>query len=210
MLQKGPEALSNAELVTILLGSGNSDQSAFDLAKAILDQVDYSLLDLSRLSVQRILEFKGVGPAKAVRLLAALELGRRKEVSNALQRKKLSSSSQAAAILMPHLGDLPHEEFWALYLNNNNHLIARERISKGGLSGTVADPREVFRIALQLNSTALIIAHNHPAGGLEPSSSDDAITRQMVASGEVLLIKVLDHLIITNSSYYSYSDEGRM
>ena len=210
MLAKGAGSLSDAELLTILLGSGNTKESALDLAKRVLASVDHNLIAFSRLSLQELQSFNGVGLAKAVRLSAAFELGRRKELAGALKRKSLTSSGDAAAVLRPHLADLSHEEFWALYLNNRNHLVGQRRISKGGLSGTVADPREVFRIALELKSTGIIIAHNHPAGTPNPSSADDNLTRQMKSSGEVLLIRLLDHIIITSESYYSYSDEGRL
>lgn len=210
MLNQGAANLSDAELVTILLGSGTISESALDLSRRILAQADYNLLTVSRWSLRDFQNFKGVGLAKAVRLKAAFELGRRKELAGALKRKILSSSADAAAVLRPQIADLNHEEFWTLFLNNRNQLIGQRRISKGGLSGTVADPREVFRIALELKSTAIIVAHNHPSGSLKPSQADDALTRQMNASGEALLIKVLDHLIITSESYYSYSDEGRM
>lgn len=207
---KGLDSLSDAELLTILMGTGNAKESALDLAKRILASVEFNLLSFSRLSLEDLQRFKGVGLAKAVRILAAVELGRRKELGAALKQKKLSSSASAAAVLRPLIGDLNHEEFWTLYLNNSNHLIAQRRISKGGLSGTVADPREVFRKALELKSTAIIIAHNHPSGSLNPSRADDALTRQMYDAGETLMVNVLDHIIVTDESYYSYSDEGRL
>lgn len=210
MMQKGPTALSDAELLSILIGSGSADLSALDLSKQILLSVDYNLLEFSRISLSDFLGFNGIGPAKAARLLAALEIGRRKQLSAALSRTVISSSEDAAKVLRPLIGDLLHEEFWALYMNNRNELLDRRRISKGGLSSTVADPRQVFQIALEQRSTAIIIAHNHPSGSLKPSASDHFLTKQMKEAGKILQVEVLDHLIISSSSYYSYCDEGRI
>ncbi|QNR24813.1 RadC family protein [Croceimicrobium hydrocarbonivorans] len=210
MINKGPSALSDAELLSILMGSGKTGQSALDISRHILESVSHNLLEFSRLSIDDLEGFEGVGPAKAVRLQAALELGRRRELAGALQRKMVSSSSDAYSVLKSKLSDLRHEEFWVLFLNNRNQVLAQQRISKGGLSGTTADPREVFQIALRLQSTGIILAHNHPSGALRPSASDDRLTQQMKAAGELLVIKVLDHLIITESGYFSYSDEGEL
>lgn len=210
MIQKGALSLSDAELVSILIGSGIAALSALDLSKKILQSANYNLIEFSRISMAGLLGFTGIGPAKAVRLLAALELGRRRQLTEALERSVVSSSSDAAQLLRPLLGDLLHEEFWVLYMNSRNEILDRRRISRGGLSSTVADPRQVFQIALELRSTAIIIAHNHPSGSLKPSASDHFLTQQMKEAGKVLQIEVIDHLIISSSSYYSYSDEGRI
>lgn len=210
MIQKGSQSLSDAELISILIGSGSAAQSALDLSKKVLQSVDYNLIEFSRISMSSLLTFSGIGPAKAVRLMAALELGRRRQLTEALVRTTVSSSADAAKVLSPLMRDLLHEEFWVLYLNNRNEILDRRRISRGGLSSTVADPRQVFQIALELRSTAIIIAHNHPSGSLKPSASDHFLTEQMKEAGKVLQVEVLDHLIVSSSSYYSYSDEGRI
>lgn len=208
MLLKGASSLSDAELIAILLGSGTPNFSAVGIAREILKVNAHNLLELSKMSLDDFQSFKGIGPAKAVVIGAALELGRRRELSGALKRKNITQSSDAYALLKPILADLGHEEFWVVYLNNRNQVLDQKRISKGGLSGTTADPRQVFKIALQLQATGIILAHNHPSGGLKPSRADDHLTQTMSKAGESLIIKVLDHIIIGQGGYFSYSDEG--
>lgn len=210
MLLKGPASLSDAELLAVLLGSGTSKESVLILARKILKASANNLRELSKLSLEDLQQFKGIGPAKAVVIGAALELGRRRDLALAMERKVIKQSADAYAILKPFLNDLMHEEFWVLYLNNRNQVLEKKRISKGGLSGTTADPRQVFKIALQLQATGIILAHNHPSGGLQPSASDDHLTRTMSKAGDSLIIRVLDHLILGNEGYFSYSDEGRL
>lgn len=210
MRLKGAASLSDAELLAILLGSGSAKESALILARRILESVNNNLIELSRLTLEDLQNFKGVGLAKAVSVRSALEIGRRRELAGALDRKVIRSSSDAHALFKPILADLNHEEFWVLYLNNRNQVLGQRRISKGGLSGTTADPRQVFRIALQLHATGIILAHNHPSGNLNPSNADDQLTRNMSAGGEALIIRVLDHIVISSEGYFSYSDEGRL
>lgn len=208
MLLKGAINLSDAELISILLGSGSPGQSALQLARQILASANSNLRELTRLSFSDLQQFNGVGVAKSVSLLAAFELGRRRELSGALERKSIHGSKDAYSVLRPVLEDLSHEEFWVVFLNNRNQILSQRRISKGGLSGTTADPREVFAIALELKATGLIMAHNHPSGGLIPSSADNNLTKNMSQAGNILLIRVLDHVIISSEGYFSYSDEG--
>lgn len=210
MRLKGASSLSDAELLAILLGSGSAKESALVLARRILQSVNNNLTELSRLNLEDFQNFKGVGLAKAVSIRAALEIGRRRELAGVLNRKVIRSSSDAHALLKPILADLNHEEFWVLYLNNRNQVLGQRRISKGGLSGTTADPRQVFRIALQLHATGIILAHNHPSGNLNSSAADDQLTRNMSAAGDALVIRVLDHIIVSSEGYFSYSDDGRL
>ncbi len=207
---KGRAALSDAELIAILLGSGSKSESAVDLAKRLLQSVDNNINALGRLTIQDLQKFKGIGPAKAISIITALELGKRRRMAGALELKKISSSQSAFDLLQPLLGDLGHEEFWVVFLNNSNKVLSHQCISKGGLTGTVADVRMIFTQALAFKSTALILAHNHPSGKNKPSTADIALTRKVKEAGQVMDIQVLDHIIIAHQSYYSFADEGRL
>lgn len=208
LLQKGREFLSNAELLAILIGSGSRNESAVELCKKILGRAGNNLNELGRLSVKDLMENKGIGEAKALTIVAALELGRRRRGEEALEKKKISSSSSVFELMQPVIGELPHEEFHVIYLNNSNKVIDRYPLSKGGITGTLVDIRLAFKQALQLNATATILVHNHPSGNLNPSAADKQLTQKFRAAGESLDIKVLDHIIITEKSYYSFADEG--
>lgn len=208
LLSKGKAALSDAELIAILIGSGSRNKSAVELSKEILADSENKLQELSRLSVNQLKRFKGIGEAKAVTIVAALELGRRRRGEEALVRKKITSSQSAFEIMQPIIGDLNHEEFWVIFMNNSNKVLLTDQISKGGMTGTLVDPRNVYRKALEIGATCLILAHNHPSGTLKPSQADRNLTRKLKQAGDSLDIKVLDHLIITQNAYFSFADEG--
>ena len=208
LMLKGKQALSDAELIAILIGSGSRNESAVSLGKRILASVDNNLNALGKLSLKQLMEFKGIGEAKAISIAAALELGRRRRVEETVELKKISSSKAVFDIMQPLIGELPHEEFWVLYLNNSNKVIHKSQLSKGGIAGTVVDIRLVFKMALEQNATSLILTHNHPSGKLEASNADKEITQKLKLAGEQLEIRVLDHIIITEKGYLSFQDEG--
>lgn len=205
---KGKSALSDAELVAILIGSGSRDESAVDLSKRILASVDYNLNELGKLSLKQLMAFKGIGEAKAITIAAALELGRRRRGEEALEKKKIASSRNAFELLQPVIGDLPHEEFWIVFLNNSNKVLQKYQLSKGGITGTLVDVRLVLKMALEVGATGLILAHNHPSGTLKPSDADKNLTNKLQQAAQSLDIKVLDHLIITDKKYFSFADQN--
>ncbi|MDC8005601.1 DNA repair protein RadC [Aureisphaera galaxeae] len=207
LLVKGPSALSDAELIAILIGSGNRNESAVGLSKRILAQAGNSLKELGKKSIPDLLGFHGIGEAKAITILAAMELGRRRQAENVLERRRITSSQAAFEFLRPMLSDLPHEEFWAVYLNNSNKVLQTHQLSKGGITGTVVDIRLTMKTALQLGAIGIILAHNHPSGTLRPSEADKQLTQKFVFAGNSLDIKILDHLIITEKTYFSFADE---
>lgn len=208
LMLKGKTALSDAELVAILIGSGSRDESAVSLSKRILASVDNNLNALGKLSLKHLMEFKGIGEAKAISIIAALELGRRRRAEESVELHKITSSKAVFEIMQPIIGELPHEEFWVLYLNNSNKVIYKSQLSKGGITGTVVDVRLIFKTALEHNATSVILSHNHPSGKLQASDADKEITKKLKLAGEQLDIKVLDHIIITENGYLSFQDEG--
>ncbi|MFD2518153.1 RadC family protein [Salinimicrobium flavum] len=208
LLQKGRNSLSDAELLAILIGSGSRNESAVELCKKILSASGHSLNELGKLSVKQLTHHKGIGEAKAITIIAALELGRRRRSEEALDKKKISSSTSVFELMQPIIGDLPHEEFWIIYVNNSNKVIDRFQLSKGGITGTLVDVRLALKKALELGATAIILAHNHPSGNLNPSSADKQLTQKLKTAGESIDIKILDHLIVTEKSYFSFADEG--
>lgn len=208
MVLKGRHTLSDAELLAILIGSGNVGETAVDVARRILNEYSNDLLRLSRCSIADLKKIKGIGEAKAILISAAFELGRRKQEAPEERSVKIRASTDAVSIFQPMLGDLLHEEFWSLYLNRANMIIGKERISAGGMSGTVADPRMIFRAALDKKAVSLILCHNHPSGNTQPSSADVQLTKNMVEAGKVLEINVLDHIIVTQKGFFSFADEG--
>lgn len=208
LLSKGKTALSDAELIAILIGSGNRKESAVALSKRILQSVDNNLNKLARLSVSQLMSFNGIGEAKAVAIITALELGKRREFEEVLVNPKITSSKDVAKLMQPIIGDLQHEEFWVLYMNNSNKVLAKQQLSKGGLTTTLVDVRLVYKRALELCAVGLIVCHNHPSGSLKPSSSDIHITKKIKEAGATLDIKLLDHLILTEKTYFSFADEG--
>lgn len=210
LLIKGRSVLSDAELIAILIGSGSRDESAVELSKRILASVGNNLNELGKLSIKQLMQFKGIGEAKAISIAAALEVGRRRRGEAAQKITKISSSKDVFELLQPVMGELPHEEFWILYLNNSNRVLHKEQLSKGGITGTLVDVRLVLKQALQFGAIGLILAHNHPSGVLKPSSADKQITSKLKLAAESLDIKVLDHLIITQKAYFSFADEHLM
>ncbi|GEC72415.1 DNA repair protein RadC [Flavobacterium flevense] len=208
LMLKGKSALSDAELIAILIGSGSRNESAVDLSKRILGSVDANLNSLGKLSMTQLINFKGIGEAKAISIIAAMELGRRRRGEEVIELTKITSSKTVFEIMQPIIGELPHEEFWILYLNNSNKVISKAQLSVGGITGTLVDVRLVFKMALEKGATALILCHNHPSGTLMPSDADKQITRKLKVAGDSLDVKVLDHLIVTETKYYSFVDEG--
>ncbi|GGZ63152.1 RadC family protein [Mesonia mobilis] len=208
LLQKGKMSLSDAELIAILIGSGSREESAVQLSKRILAASENKLNELGKLSVQQLTKFKGIGEAKAITIVAAMELGRRRRGEEAVQRKQITSADAVFEVMQPIIGDLGHEEFWILYLNNSNKILQKLQLSKGGMTGTLVDVRLAFKNALEVGATSVILAHNHPSGTLKPSEADKQLTRKLKLAGESLDIKVLDHLIVTQKSYFSFANEG--
>ncbi len=207
LLAKGKVNLTDSELLAILIGSGNRSESAVALCKRILASVNHNLNALSKLSVAQLQEFKGIGQAKAISIVSALELGRRKREKEEPNPHKINSSKSVFNIMQPLLGNLQHEEFWVLYLNNSNTVIHKEQISKGGITSTVVDVRLVLKKALEINAVALVLCHNHPSGTLKISNSDKNITQKIKQASESLDIKLLDHIIITEQNYTSFADK---
>ncbi|PKP32431.1 MAG: hypothetical protein CVT99_05280 [Bacteroidetes bacterium HGW-Bacteroidetes-16] len=211
MMLKGKGQLSKAELIAILIGSGSTEESAVALSKRILNSVDNNLAELSRLSISDLTKFKGIGPAKAISIVAALELGRRRRADDVLiDKQKITSSQDAYNLLYADLSDKYHEEFWILLLDRANKVIRKVNISEGGLTGTVADPKKIFQLALEQHASGIILAHNHPSNNLQPSPNDMDLTKKIVSGGKSLDINILDHLIIGNDKFYSFADEGTM
>lgn len=208
LLTKGSHALSDAELIAILIGSGSKTESAVDLAKRILNTADNRFNELAKFHLEKLIKFKGIGEAKAVSILTALEIAKRKQQEVVLEKPQISCSKDAFLLMQTYIGELPHEEFWVLYLNNANKVVEKRQISKGGLTSTVVDVRLLFKRALELTSVAIIICHNHPSGKLNPSKSDKELTQKIISAGKTLDIKVLDHLIVTQKSYFSFADNN--
>jgi DNA repair protein RadC len=205
---KGKSALSDAELVAILIGSGNRNESAVSLCQRILASSNNNLNALGKLSIADLTTFKGIGEAKAISIISALELGRRRRLEKAVVLSKINNSKSVFDLMQPILGELPHEEFWIIYLNNSNKVIHKSQLSKGGITGTLVDTRLVLKEALQLGAIGLILVHNHPSGTLKPSKSDEQITQKLKLASQSIDIKVLDHLIITETHYFSFADES--
>lgn len=208
LVAKGKNALSDAELIAILIGSGNRKESAVALSKRILQSVEGNINALAKLSVEKLTTFNGIGEAKAIAIITGLELGKRRQLEIALEKPKITCSKDGFNIMQPIIGDLEHEEFWVLFLNNSNKVLAKNQISKGGLTATIVDVRLLFKQALELTSVAIIVCHNHPSGKLQPSTADKQLTQKIKQAGVTLDIKLLDHLIITEKAYFSFADEG--
>lgn len=208
LMLKGKSVLSDAELIAILIGSGNRNESAVELSKRILSATDNNLNAFGKLSLKQLTAFKGIGEAKAITIIAAMELGRRRRAEESLELKKITSSKAVFEIMQPIVGELQHEEFWVLYLNNSNKVIYKTQISKGGITGTVVDTRIIYKTALEHNATSVILVHNHPSGTLIASEADKQITRKLKEAGKHLDILVLDHVIVTEKSYFSFADDG--
>lgn len=208
LLLKGKSALSNAELIALLLGSGTRNESAVDLAKRILEQSGHNLAELSKLPISDLLKFKGIGQAKGLMIIAALELGNRKRNQDAMVREKVAGSRDVFELFHGEMADAQYESFWVLLLNRANRVIRKINISEGGISGTVADPKKIFKMSLEHNASSLILCHNHPSGNTQPSEADIRLTRKLKEAGLLLDMPVLDHLILGGESYFSFADEG--
>lgn len=208
LIQKGAASLSNAELIAILLRTGNRNNTAIDLAKEILATSQNDLIKLGKISHAVFKKIKGIGETKAITIAAALELGRRRQGASSIFSTKIKCSIDVADYLIEQLKDLDHEVFAVVFLNRANKIIHFEIISRGGITGTVADPRIILKLALQHGATSLIICHNHPSGNLQPSIADNEITKKIKQAAELIDVKLLDHLIVSDEGYYSYLDEG--
>ena len=207
-LLKGKNALSDSELLAIVMRNGSRNETAVELARRIMDSVGNNWHELSKLSLQDLMKFHGVGEVKAIEISVALEIGRRRAAQEIPEKIKITSSKTTFQILHPYLSDLQTEEFWAIYLNQNNKILHKTRLTSGGINQSVVDIRVLFKLALEHFATGVIIAHNHPSGNLNPSKEDISITKSIIEAGKILHIIVVDHLIITQNSYFSFSDEG--
>jgi DNA repair protein RadC len=210
LILKGKSALSDAELIAILLGSGTNTMSAVELGKKVLVAAGNNLHELARLSVKDLIKMKGIGEAKALTIVAALELGRRRKDLEGNEKAKIASSKDAYDVLKADLLDIGHEEFWIILLNRANRVIKKSQISQGGVAGTVADPKIIFKLALDELASGIILAHNHPSGNLTASQADLDLTKKIKEAGKLLDIQVLDHLIVAGQKYFSFADEGLM
>jgi DNA repair protein RadC len=208
LLEKGPATLSDSELIAILIGSGSRNESAVDLAKKILQQSDNNLFELGRKSIQQLQQHKGIGSAKAVTIVAAMELARRRADSEPKKKQIIGTSNDIFEIFEPLLGDLLHEEFWAVFLNRGNKVIGKKRIGSGGISSTDVDIRMIMKSAVENSAVSIIICHNHPSGNLNPGKDDKSVTQQIKKAGQIMGISLLDHIIIGEKSYFSFLDEG--
>ncbi len=210
LLYKGISSLSDAELLAILIGSGSNDKSAVDLAREILNIASNNLNRLGKLDVHDLVRLKGIGTAKAINIMAALELGRRRKSAEIMESPKIRSSNDVYSIFNPLLADLTHEEFWLLYLNRSNKILSRHKLSQGGISGTITDVRLIIKKAIELLASSIIICHNHPSGNLDPSEADTRITQKIKEAAGYFDISLLDHIIVTDNGYYSYADNGAL
>lgn len=207
LLQKGIYSLSDTELLAILISTGTKNLSAVDLAKLVMTNANNNLHALGKKTINDLKKINGIGEAKAITIIAALELGKRRKNTD-LKHVKIQDSKTAAEIIQPILGDLPHEEFWALYLSRSNQIIDKVRISTGGTAGTVIDNKIILKQGIEKLANGIILAHNHPSGNTQPSQNDERITKKIKAAGELVDITILDHIIIGDKNYYSFADNG--
>ena len=210
MLLKGASSLSDAELIAILIGSGNSDETAVQLSQRILNNASNNLNALGKFSVKELMEYKGIGEAKAITIVAAMELGRRKSVAEPVKRKSIRSSNDAFQIFYPILCDIPHEELWVALTNHAGKVIEKHKVSQGGLGETSADLRFIMKAAISATCHGIILCHNHPSGNLQPSQNDDTLTSRLGKAAQLMNMQLLDHIIISDKYYYSYADEGKI
>ena len=210
LMNLGPEALTNAELLAILIGSGNTEDSAVELMRKVLNDYHNNLSELGKASIDELCRFKGIGPAKAITILAASELGKRRKEEGVEERRTILSSKDVYECLYPLMCDLPTEECWVLLLNQASKLIDKVKISAGGLSATAVDVRCILREALLKRASAIALCHNHPSGSIRPSREDDLLTKQVAQASECMNIRFVDHVILTDGAFYSYADEGRI
>lgn len=210
LLEKGRQALSDAELIAILIGSGTKELTAVELAKKILYQTGNDLNKLGKLSIKELMQHKGIGEAKAITIVAALELGRRRKESEKKQQTIIKSSKDAYEFISPYLSDLHHEEFWAIYLSRNNTIIYQLKIGQGGISATIADIRIILKTAIENLASGIIICHNHPSGNITPSENDITLTQKIKEAAKLMDINLIDHIIFTDKSYFSFADEAKL
>jgi len=210
LLLKGKSALSDAELMAILLRSGDQKKSAVDLAKDILDTASNNLIELSKFRIDDFLKFKGIGEAKALSIISALELGRRRRGAEVLQKEKITSSKDVFNLFQSIMEDYKYESFWILLLNRANKIIKKIQVSDGGISGTVADPKRIFKHSIENEASGIILCHNHPSGNIKPSEADIKLTKKIKDGGALLDINVLDHIIIGEENYFSFADENML
>ena len=208
LMSKGVSVLSNAELLAIIMRSGSPEDNAVELAQKMLADFDNNLGELGKATVCRLKNYRGVGEAKAIGIVAALELGRRRNASELIERNSFMCSGDIFRLFHQKLGDLPHEEFWMLFLNSSNKYMDMQRLSVGGLEGTSADARIMMKMAIERNATRIAVCHNHPSGNVKPSKLDIDLTRRIKEGGALLEIKLIDHLIVGDNKYYSFADEG--
>ncbi len=208
LMQKGKLALSHSELLAILIGSGCGGENALDVARIIMDACNQDLSELSKMGIDRLKKYKGIGKVKALLIEAALELGRRRQENLIPEKQIIVASKQAYDLIRLRMQDLSHEEFWVLFLNRANKIISIENASKGGITGTVVDPRLIFRRAIDMKACGLILVHNHPSGSTKPSHQDLELTKKIKSAGQLLDIQVMDHLIVGEDQYLSFADEG--
>lgn len=210
LLLKGRHSLSDAELIAILIATGTKEESAVDLGKKILAAANNNLNDLAQLNIKDLKKIKGIGEAKAISIVAALELGRRRKNTTTEEKPLLNSSKRIFETILPYLQDLPHEEFWVLLLNNRLQLLAAKRVSGGGITSTIVDPKIVFKMAIDHLATNIVLCHNHPSGNKQPSHADFSLTKKMIESGRMLEIAIVEHIIVAGDTYYSFADDGKM
>ncbi len=208
LLNKGIDSLSDAELIAILIGSGNRKESAVELSKRILSDTQNNLNNLAKLNVNELQKFKGIGEAKAISIIAALEIGKRRKISEVIERKKIRNSKDIFQIFGHKLGDLPYEEFWLILMNRANKIMEIKKISSGGVSGTVIDIKIILKAAIEKTASSIIVCHNHPSGNTKPSNSDISITKKLKDACKTIDVSLLDHVIVSYSDYYSFADEG--
>ncbi|MFW5699853.1 MAG: RadC family protein [Bacteroidota bacterium] len=208
LLARGINSLTDAELIAILLGSGTREISAVELARQVLEHVGNNLSALGRITIPELMKMKGIGEAKAISIMAAMELGRRRKRDDVLQQEKITSSQQISALFQAQLADLPHEEFWLVLLNRSNTILGQIKISQGGTAGTVIDIKIILKHAIDQRASSIILVHNHPSGNVAPSHADKTITAKLKTAADYMDISVLDHIIVTEKSYFSFADEG--
>lgn len=210
MILKGRAALSDAELLAILIANGSKEHSALDLAKQVLSLTKNNLNELGKLTSKDLQKVKGIGPAKAITILAALELGRRRKEESHAEQLFIKNSKDTFHYMSPFLTDLPHEEFWVIFLNRANKIITHKKLSEGGVAGTVVDLRILFKHAMEHLATSIVLCHNHPSGNINPSEQDITLTKKIKESGKLMEIQLIDHVIFTNNNYYSFADNGML
>ncbi len=211
LLSKGISSLSNAELIAILIGSGNRNESAVDVSKRILNDVGNNLNELGKITIEKLKrDYNGIGEAKAISIVAAMELGKRRKLGEVKERSKISGSRDIFDLMHPTLADLPYEEFWIVLLNRANKVISTQKISQGGVSGTVIDSKLIMKAAIDQLASSIILCHNHPSGNKMPSHQDKTITKRLREAGKIMDIPILDHVIVTESDFFSFADEGEM